>query len=156
MHYNLIIQLYCYRIISCFRFETYTIVTSGTRLNATQKGQVKNSVAALGGEYSETWHDGCSHLTVHEVTLTIKILQALIDKKPIVKPSYWSDFLQNAKSNRGIPDVRNYMPPMAEALLNKIELQQDLDRSHLFSGKMFIFSKEQLRKSLEDVIRKTG
>ncbi|KAJ8930978.1 hypothetical protein NQ314_016175 [Rhamnusium bicolor] len=111
----------------------------------------------LGGQYIENWTTDCTHLTVEEVTLTVKVLHALIDEKPIVKPAYWSKFAENVRNNLPPPTIENYnKPPIAEALLNKIELKNDPQRKILFNGKLFLFPKEKNKKQMEEIIQKAG
>ncbi|CAH1176118.1 unnamed protein product [Phaedon cochleariae] len=142
---------------SHFTFQQLKLVTTGTRLNSTQKAKLKQDLAVLGARFIDQWTADCTHLTVEEITLTVKVLQALIYKKPIVLPSYWTKFAECVSRNSPPPDIENYNnPPMAEALLNKVEIKANLQRNGLFEGKMFIFSKEITKKQMEDVIKKLG
>ncbi|KAG5898744.1 hypothetical protein JTB14_020938 [Gonioctena quinquepunctata] len=144
-------------ISSKFIFKQHDFVTTGTRLSSTRKTKLKKDLILLGGTFTENWTSDCTHLTVEEITLTVKVLHALIDEKPIVVPTYWAKFAENAAKSLPPPNINEYNdPPMAEALLNKIELKNCSSRKGLFKGKTFMFLKEKSKKQMEDVIRKAG
>ncbi|KAJ8954433.1 hypothetical protein NQ318_011109 [Aromia moschata] len=142
-------------INSKYRVKKHSVTTTGTRLNSAQKIQLKSDLATIGGRYVENWNAECTHLTIEEITLTVKVLHAIIDEKPIVKPAYWSKFAENVNKMKPPPDINEYnKPPIAEALLNNVEFSTDPRRRSLFKGKLFVFSKEKTKKQMEDVIRK--
>ncbi|XP_074025637.1 nbs [Leptinotarsa decemlineata] len=144
-------------ISSQFIFKVQNFVTSGTRLSSIHKTKLKKDIALLGGLYTDNWTSECTHLTVEEITLTVKVLHALIDQKPIVIPAYWSKYVENINKRLPPPNIEEYQnPPMAEALLNKVELKSNITRKELFKGKTFMFLKEKSKMQMEDIIKKVG
>ncbi|KAJ8979018.1 hypothetical protein NQ317_003121 [Molorchus minor] len=134
-------EIYFGVIDSKYRLEQHRIVTTGTRLNSTQKIKLKADLASIGGQYIENWTPECTHLTVEEITLTVKILHAIVDEKPIVKPAFWTKYAENVAVNLPPPNIDKYnRPPIAEALLNNIEFKSNLSRKQLFKNKLFVFS----------------
>ncbi|KAJ8920805.1 hypothetical protein NQ315_004946 [Exocentrus adspersus] len=68
-----------------------------------------------------------------------------------------SNFLRGYKKNLPPPDINHHnKPPVAEKLLNRIDLQPNPERKILYKGKQFIFEKEEDRIKMEQIIKKAG
>lgn len=135
----------------------YEFITTGTLLNSSLKSKLLSDLSTIRGTYVDQWTPECTHLTLKEITLTIKFLHALIEEKPIVTPTYWTKFAERVQKKLPPPDIEQYNKvPVAEVLLNKIDLSPNPKRKVLFTGKLFVFPKEKDKKKLEDLIKKAG
>jgi hypothetical protein len=141
---------------SMYRLEKVNVVTTGSGLNNEQKSQLKNRINAIGGSVLNNWEESCTHITTQELMLTVKVLHALVDDKPIVKLEYWDQFLQNMKELKPPPDVSDFEPPVAESLINKTKMSFNPTRRILFTNKTFVFATEKIRLKMADLIAKTG
>jgi nijmegen breakage syndrome protein 1 len=121
------------------------VVTTGSGLNNEQKSQLKNRINAIGGSVLNNWEESCTHITTQELMLTVKVLHALVDDKPIVKLEYWDQLLQNMKELKPPPDVSDFEPPVAESLINKTKMSFNPTRRILFTNKTFVFATEKIR-----------
>ncbi|CAG9771788.1 unnamed protein product [Ceutorhynchus assimilis] len=106
----------------------------------------------------EKWDDSCTHLTVEKLTLTIKVLQALIDEKPIVTLDYWAACEESLAQKLPMPNIEEYnKPPVAEQLLKSdFQYRFNSQRRSLFKDKMFVFQTANCKKQMEEVIEKCG
>ncbi|PNF17487.1 hypothetical protein B7P43_G17632 [Cryptotermes secundus] len=95
----------------------------------------------LGGHIVSSWQDMVTHVTMCNLTLTVKVVCALANGKPIVTPKYWADYITSLSTKQPVPDCRNYIPALAETTLNMNEVSFDVNenRKKLFAGKHFVF-----------------
>ncbi|XP_018580244.1 nibrin [Anoplophora glabripennis] len=163
LHPNIEIELAIGDIIqfgvshSSYSLQKYVFVTTGTCLNNNIKTKLISDLSIIKGKYIDQWTSDCTHLTMEEISLTIKFLHALIDEKLVVKPSYWSKFAERVQKQLPPPNINLYnKPPVAEVLLSKVDLSPNSTRKELFKGKLFVFPKEKDKKRLEDIIKKAG
>nr|CAH7758684.1 unnamed protein product [Callosobruchus chinensis] len=142
---------------SKFRLEHQMFVTTATRLPGAEKMQLKNEIQSIHGSYVEDWSQDCTHLTVKEIALTVKVLYALIDDKPIIVPEYWTKLKRHVTLGEECPKIEDYdKPPVNEALLSRVEWKRDINRTNLFKNKLFIFLTEIGKKTMEGVISRLG
>lgn len=106
----------------------------------------------------DKWSSLCTHLAVEKLTLTVKVLQALVQGKPIVTLDYWADYAKAIENSKPAPDLARYSkPPVAEHLFSSdFECTYDEKRKSLFENKVFVFLKASTKKQLEDVIKSCG
>ena len=66
---------------------------------------------------TETWDASCTHLvTAASVVSTAKVLQALVDLKPVVTIAYFQQLAALAAARKPVPDLPNvakYVPLVA-------------------------------------------
>lgn len=141
-----------------FSFESYKFIVAASALSADKKLTLKAALDKCQGKYVEKWSDKCTHLTVEKLTLTVKVLQALVGGKPIVTPNYWSDYAESVEKKVSLPDINKYnRPPVFEHLLRSdFEYKVDPRRKTLFENKLFVFLKSSTKKQMEDVIKSCG
>lgn len=133
------------------------IVTTGTHLNSGDKKKLKSLLNIIGGTYVDNWGPKCTHLTVKEMSVTVKVLHALIDEKPIVISDYWTQFSENVIKNLPPPDIEKFNnPPVGEPTLKNIDFKKNVSRKCLFKDKLFIFPLEKNKVLLEETIKKAG
>ncbi|CAG9584347.1 unnamed protein product [Danaus chrysippus] len=81
------------------------------------------------------------------ITLTIKVVLALVQNSNIVTVDYWNKCYDAISNNTPLPNVANFVPHILESTLNKenVSFLPDKKRSTIFAGKKFIFfSRRQL------------
>ncbi|XP_050509460.1 nibrin [Diabrotica virgifera virgifera] len=142
---------------SKYIFRKMALVTTATQQSPTQKEALKKYLSYIQGKYVDTWNEECTHLTVEKISLTLKVLNALLEDKPTVEPGFWKKFAENVSNSLRPPDISAYNdPPLAQGLLNKVEFKNGIDRKNLFKDKIFLFTLEQEKKQVEELISKAG
>lgn len=139
------------------RLEQKEIITAATALNCQEKKNLKNVLDIIRATLVDNWGSQCTHLTVKEMSVTIKVLNALLDEKPIVLLGYWTQFAKNVIKNRPPPDIEQFnKPPVAETMLTNFNFTEKVNRRVVFKNKELIFATEENKKLVEDVIKKSG
>ncbi|CAG9859255.1 unnamed protein product [Phyllotreta striolata] len=142
---------------SVFILKQEEFITTATKLSSTEKNAITNQLQFLNGKYVKDWSPNCTHLSLVKVTCTVKVLQALIDDKPIVSLDYWAKFVDNVKHNIQPPDINDYnKPPFAETLLDIVEIKSNVNRKKLFDNKVFVFYLDAEKANMSDLIEKAG
>lgn len=118
---------------------------------STLKGEnlqnLKVYVNELGGSFRNDWDETCSHLTMPAITLTIKVVMALVQGAHIVTVDFWKSCCDAIKACAKLPDPKDYLPQVVESTLNKeiVSFHPKLQRRQVFADKKVIFlSKRQL------------
>lgn len=117
---------------------------------------IKQTIQILGGECVNNWSPQCTHLTVKEVVLTVKVLHALLDDKPIIMMKFWDKFLECVKKKIPPPDASEFKPPVAEKMIDHNALCFNPERKQLFKGKVFVFPDSKIQGKMKDIIEKAG
>ncbi|EFA04568.2 nibrin [Tribolium castaneum] len=141
---------------SKFRIEKIDLVVTGSGLTNEEKVELKGKITSIGGTFLNEWGPTCTHLTAPVIVLTIKMLHALIDDKPIVNLKFWDEYILKIKNNEPLPEPQNFKPPVTETLINGTELKPNPERKVLFKNKIFVFPTEKLRLRMAYLIEKTG
>ncbi|XP_013169007.1 PREDICTED: nibrin [Papilio xuthus] len=122
-----------------------------TSCTSTLKGEcvkkLKENLNKLGGTLKNDWDSSCGYLTMPAITLTIKVVLALVQGSYIVNTEFWNKCVEATAKLITLPDPKNYMPQIIESILNKetVSFLPDEKRKTLFAGKTFIFfSRRQL------------
>ncbi|XP_014367586.2 nibrin [Papilio machaon] len=122
-----------------------------TSCTSTLKGEcvkkLKENLIKLGGTLKNEWDGSCGYLTMPAITLTIKVVLALVQGSHIVTIEFWNKCVEATAKFSTLPDPKNYMPQIIESTLNKetVSFFPDEKRKTLFAGKTFIFfSRRQL------------
>ncbi|ODM94935.1 Nibrin [Orchesella cincta] len=127
----------------------------------------KNRIAQLGGYFMKKWNARATHLVMDEITLTVKVVAALLAAKPIVTPAYITELLvAYAKADnpeRELPNPKNFLPPVAvykirdpSKKFNDAVFYPNTARTMLLIGKTFLFGSKQHLKSLKSAITAGG
>ena len=110
-------------------------------LNGCGKKEVRHLLNELGGRAVNEWSNDCCLLVMKSVTVTIKVVCALLSLKPIVTPDYLRDFLRYLKKERALkPDPINYLPCVTEGFVKPdVSFHCITERSSMFSEITFYF-----------------
>ncbi|XP_044268561.1 nibrin [Tribolium madens] len=151
---NDVIRLGVYN--SKFRIQKVDLVVAGSGLTNEERVELKEKITSVGGTFVNEWGPTCTYLTVPVIVLTIKMLNALIDDKPIVNLKFWDEYIKRIKNNEPLPDLQDFKPPVVETLLNGIDLTPNPERKTLFKNKIFVFPTEKLKLKMMYLIKQTG
>ncbi|XP_034830365.1 nibrin [Maniola hyperantus] len=134
--------------ISCvWKVQEINFVTCTSTLKGENLQNLKVLLAKLGGSLKNEWDDTCAYLTMPAITLTIKVVLALVQSSNIVTVKYWSKCLEAATDNNPLPNASDFIPQILESTLNKenVSFLPNKERSSIFAGKVVIFfSRRQL------------
>ncbi|XP_072932033.1 nibrin [Epargyreus clarus] len=122
-------------------------VTCASTLKGENIQNLKYILNKVGGEFKNEWDNTCAYLTMPAITLTIKVVLALVQGSYIVTTDYWTKCLDAISQYTKLPDPAQYTPQIVESTLNKdtVSFLPDNVRKTLFAGKnMVFFSKRQL------------
>lgn len=127
-------------------------------LSSNKKNVLKSNVEYCGGRFIDKWSPCCTHLVVEEITLTIKVLQALINELIIVTPDYWVAYKQSMDNNTSTPNTNKYNNPKISEQLQRSDFQciKNPIRKTLFQNKIFVFYKNNFKEQMQNVIESCG
>lgn len=135
-------KMSCIWRVSYINFITCTSTLKGENLH-----NLKKVLDILGGTLKNEWDDTCMYLTMPAITLTIKVVLALVQKSHIVTIDYWKKCVEAISNNLPLPSPNNFIPQILESTLNKenVSFIPKNERCNLFAGKKVIFfSRRQL------------
>lgn len=125
------------RLQNIWKVQYMNIQTATSSLSADDSLQVKNDVKALGGKLLEQWSANCTHLTMKDPSITMKLLHALTEQKLVVTPDYWKALLNVANRVKGhLPKPESYRPDFGD---DDIDFGCNNKRRSLFKGITFVF-----------------
>ncbi|XP_060072738.1 nibrin-like isoform X2 [Ylistrum balloti] len=121
------------------------LVVSTSCLSPTLKKQVQQSVMKLGGHIVAEWSRHCTLLVMTSISVTIKVVCAMVSLKPIVSPDYLAAYLQSLESGKEQPDPESYLPTVSESQIDPTEVSftNNTERKKIFEGKTFIFLQQK-------------
>lgn len=153
VEHDTMITLNCNDIIkfgkmnSIWKVQQINLTTCTSTLKGENLQNLKNILAKLGGVVKSEWDDTCEYLTMPAITLTIKVVLALVQNSHIVTIDYWNKCIEAVNNNQPLPNPNNFIPQILESTLNKenVSFLANKERSLLFAGKKVIFfSRRQL------------
>jgi len=134
------------------------LVVTISCLDHSAKRLVKQQAWILGGHVVGEWTSKCMLVIMTNLSVTVKVICALVSLKHIVIPQFLVDMVSACKARTKLPDPNDYLPPLAESQVNSSEIsfRPSPQRQSLFTGKRFYFlSTSQLTK-LRAVIELAG
>ncbi|CAO2581182.1 Nbn [Lemmus lemmus] len=139
---------------SKFRVEYEPLVVCSSCLDIPGKTDLNQAVLQLGGLTTNNWTEGCTHLVMASVKVTIKTICALICGRPIVKPEYFSEFLKAVESKKQPPEIKSFYPPIDEPTIGSksVDLSGRQERKQIFKGKTFVFLNAKQHKKLSSAV----
>lgn len=129
-----------------WRVNETNFVTCTSTLKGENLQILKQVLSKIGGQLKNEWDDSCEYLTMPAITLTIKVVLALVQGSYIVTTEFWSKCVEVINANSPLPNPKDFRPDILESTLNKdlVSFLPDKRRISLFAGKKFIFfSKRQ-------------
>ncbi|XP_062522487.1 nibrin-like [Corticium candelabrum] len=137
-------------------FEQLVFCCSGMLVE--EKRALKPIVNKLGGRISNDWTSDCTHLVMNSITVTIKVVAALVTCKPIIIPRWLEQACTCVEQNDPLPDPSQYLPTLAEESLQntKISFLPDERRQKLLCGKTVILLTKKMFERLQLTIINAG
>lgn len=135
-------KMNCIWKINFLDFITCTSTLKGENLQS-----LKKLLDTIGGTLKNEWDETCAFLTMPAITLTIKVVLALVQNSYIVTLDYWKKCVEAINNNLLLPNANNFTPQILESTLNKenVSFIPQKERCTLFAGKKVIFfSRRQL------------
>jgi nijmegen breakage syndrome protein 1 len=83
------------------------IVTSSC-LDYTDKCETKNLLSKVGGYLVNDWRNDCSFVVMESITITVKVIDALLCQRLIVNKKYFQDLIKCCESKKSaiLPDPK--------------------------------------------------
>lgn len=137
---------------SVWQVTQLKLVTTPSALARAQVLELEELLKPLGGVVSPNWTEECSHLTMNEASVTVKLLHALLENKPIVTFAFWRKLLQAAQCihvKEGWPQPEDYQP-------TNMDVTWRPERTTLFAGKTFVFMNRKHFEIYGAVVQKAG
>ncbi|KAK3578458.1 hypothetical protein CHS0354_038545 [Potamilus streckersoni] len=134
------------------------LVISTSCLDSVAKKSIKVSMCILGGHIASEWQQDCSLLVMNKISVTIKVICALVALKPIVFPQYLEDYIKHLQGQAPKPEPESYLPVLAESQLDPSLASFSCNpiRKTLFQGMKFIFLQESQLKKMSLAIKLAG
>lgn len=128
-----------------------TVTTSFT---ITEKNNLGKFLESADVEIQDAFDSSTTHLTTKNLTITVKVLQALMENIPIVSVEFWKKFAENIKTCKVIPKCEDYRPKNEKDVIKNFNF--DINRNRLFAGRIFIFMNKFQRENYTKVIELGG
>ncbi|XP_045529162.1 nibrin [Pieris brassicae] len=146
-------KMNCIWKVNQLHFITCTSTLKGENLQT-----LKVHIMKLGGELKSNWDDTCYYLTMPAITLTIKVVLALVQGSHIVTTEYWKKCLEAVNTNGPLPSPNDFVPQIVETTLNKeiVSFLPNDQRHQLFGGKSFVFFSKRQMEMYEVVLLKSS
>lgn len=141
-----------------WKVNAITLNTCTSTLKGESLINLKVTLSKLGGVLKNEWDETCNYLTMPSITLTIKVVLALVQGSHIVTPEYWLNFLERVNNFLAVPEPQNFLPEVTESTLNKeiVSFLPDVQRQSLFKDKKFIFFSKRQYEMYKPVLIKSG
>ncbi|XP_071449405.1 nibrin [Hetaerina americana] len=139
-------------------FHSKPLVVTTSTMSNEAKARLRRLISDLGGAVVGDWQESCSHVTMTEILLTAKVVNALASATPIVTPEYWEKFKEAIDGQKVPPNCDQFIPPLKELILNRnrVSFAVNETRKQLFSGKIFVFSSEKQMKKYKSIVIAAG
>ncbi|CAD0199175.1 unnamed protein product [Chrysodeixis includens] len=143
---------------SIWKVNIANLITCTSTLKGDNLQNLRLTLSKLGGVLKSEWDDTCSYLTMPGITLTIKVVLALVQGSNIVTTDFWTKCFENVSKSLALPDPQEFVPKVMESTLNKeiVSFQPDARRSSIFNGKKFIFFSRRQHDMYKTVLIKSG
>ncbi|XP_064540037.1 nibrin [Drosophila montana] len=132
------------------------LMTTASALSREELLELNQLISPLNGTILPSWTDECSHLTMDTVTITVKLLHALLQNKPIVRVEFWRELLKLARRlhvSEDWPRPENFAP-VQPADMPSIKWRPE--RTKLFAGKTFVFMNRKHLEMYGPVVQKAS
>ncbi|KAJ8728109.1 hypothetical protein PYW08_016494 [Mythimna loreyi] len=141
-----------------WKVNVINLVTCTSTLKGENLQNLKLTMSKIGGMIKGDWDDTCNYLTMPAITLTIKVVLALVQGSNIVTVDFWNKCLENVTKLTALPDPHEFLPQVVESTLNRevVSFLPDSRRKALFEGKKFIFFSRRQYEMYKPVLLKSG
>ncbi|XP_075973452.1 nibrin [Anticarsia gemmatalis] len=143
---------------SIWRVSSICLYTCTSTLKGENLHKLKLILNQIGGMLKNEWDDTCNYLTMPAITLTIKVVLALVQGSHIVTTEFWSQFAESVKNFSAMPDPQKFTPQVVESTLNKeaVSFMPDSRRRSLFEDMKFVFFSRRQFELYKPVLIRSG
>lgn len=143
---------------SIWNVNVANLVTCTSTLKGENLQNLKQTLSKVGGLLKGDWDDTCNYLTMPAITLTIKVVLALVQGSNIVTTEFWDKCLENITNLTALPDPHEFIPQVVESTLNSeiVSFLPNAHRKNLFESKKFIFFSRRQYEMYKTVLIKSG
>lgn len=144
--------------ISKYRAVYEPFICTTSCLDPASKRITKQLMVRLGGHVVSDWRKECKLLLMNSLSVTVKVICALVSLKPVVSIQYLEDLVRCYENRTELPKADTYIPVLAESQLNPsdVSFKADAVRKLLFQGKIFIFLSPKQFKKLSLAVELAG
>lgn len=143
---------------STFTLVYEPFIISSSCLDPPSKKKVKEWICILGGHMVNDWKKECSLLVMNNISVTIKVVCALLSLKNIVTPDYLEKYIKYLRGESGQPDPDQFLPVITETQVETHEVSFKVvpKRRNIFQGMKFIFLNEKQFKKMNLAVELGG
>ncbi|CAB3224132.1 unnamed protein product [Arctia plantaginis] len=143
---------------SVWKVNNLNLNTCTSTLKGENLQKLKLTLSKLGVLLKNEWDDSCYYLTMPVITLTIKVVLALVQGSHIVTTDFWENLLESVNKFSAIPDPQKFIPAVIESTLNKevVSFSPDVQRKSIFKDKKFIFFSRRQYDMYKPVLCRSG
>lgn len=131
-----------------------TLNTVTTSFTLADKKALKTLLEQINVKMQDAFNSSTTHLTIDVLSVTVKVLYAIMEKTPIVSTKFWLQFYENLKHCKICPDANDFKPRIDNEFLKAIDY--DMDRKKIFAGKIFIFINKAQKENYAKLIELGG
>ncbi|XP_061189809.1 uncharacterized protein LOC133197687 [Saccostrea echinata] len=143
---------------SSFRVVYEPFIISTSCLDNPSKKLVRTHVTSLGGHMVNEWRPDCSLLVMNNLSVTIKVIAALVSQKHIVTPKYIEKVVEYTKEGKLLPNPDLFLPSISETQINpdQVSFKPNIKRASIFQGMKFIFLNSKQFKKMSLTVEMGG
>ncbi|KAL5291253.1 NBN family protein [Megaselia abdita] len=131
--------------------EKSTLNTVSTSLSLAERKALKALLLKTNVNLQDSFDASTTHLTIDVLSVTVKVLHAMMKHIPIVSTKFWIQFYENLKNCKVCPKAEDFKPRIDNEILRNLNYKAD--RTKIFAGKIFMFvnkaQKENYAKCIE-------
>lgn len=142
------------RLQNIWKVQFMMIQTVTSALTREDNLRLRTYIESLGGKILDQWSVNCTHLTMKDPSVTMKLLHALIEQKQVVTINYWRDLLSAVNNIKtSLPKMESYRPDFGD---DSIDFSCVPKRRTLFRGITFVFLNRKHFDMYSPVIKLVG
>lgn len=140
-----------------WRLRKVDISVITTKLDPRDSIELKSLLRVLNGnQVVSEWSNSVTHLVTPKITFTPKFLLALVNCVPVVNLQYFRDAEAIVKKTFALPDVKKYIPAVADECPEEYDFSVNEGRKEIFNGLSFIFLDENKLKLFQKIVKSAG
>lgn len=146
------------KLNNVWQVNEVNFITCTSTLKGENLQNLKLCLSKFGGILKSEWDDSCMYLTMPALTLTIKVVLALVQGSLIVTTEFWNKCLEAVNNNTLMPKPSNFTPQIVESTLNKdiVSFLPNNSRKILFAGKKIVFFSRKQFEMYKVVLMKSA
>ena len=143
---------------SVWKTNVINLITCTSTLKGENLQNLRLTISKIGGILKGDWDETCNYLTMPAITLTIKVVLALVQGSNIVTVEFWNKCLESVTNLTSLPEPNEFLPEIVESTLNRevVSFLPDPRRKTLFQDKKFVFFSRRQYEMYRPVLVQSG